>query len=203
MSNVNLATAQTQIQNFLQDKIVAGSGLAMPKADILAGCGLPAYLEGPLTAWIKQGEIPGYEIRTGVGGGVGRAGEKPVRVKGAKAASAEKAPSYPREWLDKLQAVLDSNVPSGKNEKGNPLCLSRDKVAHLMGEPGSPCELKISKSIKFNLVQGFVSTAGRGGGIARASQVQESQPETQETTETSDEPEVEFTEAELTEDAQA
>lgn len=126
--------------------------------------GISTDHEHMITALVKGGAVPGFEVRRAPFSGIGRAGVKPVRAPRDPNAPAAptREPKFPEGFLTQLAEVLDRLIPD------ETVCVTRDRVAQEMQKPGSKTEIYISQALKCGKVPGYVTTVGRKGGISRA-----------------------------------
>lgn len=137
------------VQDYLDQHCVDGK--TVTQTVVCAGIGLDVKYKPLLGMLVPLGLLPGYKVALGPMGGfisddVGTIGTSAVLT---------------NDFICSLNSTLDKCVPRVG-------CITREKVASIMGNPGSKTENAISQAIKKNLCPGFaIKRAGSAGGIYR------------------------------------
>lgn len=148
-----------KVSAILNDRCVNGGTVS--RTEICRLLNLDSSWDATIGALVRQSVIPGFELRKGLHGGIGRVGEKPVRTKATKA---PKSSQFDEEFLAQLREACDMLCVEG-------VYIPRHLLALTMKSPGSKTENLISLAIKSGSVPGYASSAGRGRGVYRLSSV--------------------------------
>lgn len=131
-----------------------GSGTCMTRTVLAEKIGLDKKLECVLGPLVSLGHVEGYEVRKGPRGGIGRAGERPPKIK-----STPSAPKLGQGFIDNLKTALVICC----DDNGTPV--PRPVIAKEMGIEGQ--EQLISAALKLDEFSNYSSKVGKGGGILR------------------------------------
>lgn len=150
------------IKTTLDTSCPSGSGECITRTKLARALNLDRKLrlEGALGALVASGNVPGYELRKGPAGGIGRVGEKRDR-KPASASILEITDDFKYNLMIALNELCDKHGST----------VSRKVIAEYLQLPKS--QPLISAALRLDEFKEFKTKIGKGGGVMRIAKIGE------------------------------